>query len=200
MGGRFLVVSGPSGSGKSTLCRRAAARTGAHLSVSATTRPKSPGEVEGRDYYFMSEPEFLAQEQAGEFLESARVFDHYYGTPRRRVQEQLDRGRTVILEIDVQGALQVFGAFPQAEGILILPPDRAELIRRLRTRRRDSEQTIEKRLAKAEWEIEQAKNSGRYGHTICNDNLEEATAALVALIESQTPRDGAPGTQGESNR
>jgi guanylate kinase len=181
--GKLFVVSGPSGSGKSTLCREAARRTGAALSISATTRPRRETEVEGKDYYFLTEEEFGAQIDAGEFLEYARVFDHYYGTPAGKIQEKLLAGQNVVLEIDVQGAMQVFARYNQACGILVLPPVEAELTRRLQQRGQDSTKNMEKRLAKAQWEIEQAHKCGRYEYTIINDDLEEAIQELAQIIK-----------------
>jgi len=180
--GRLFVVSGPSGSGKSTLCREAVKHTGACLSVSATTRTPGPQEVEGKDYYFLSEPEFLAQARRGKFLEYAKVFDHYYGTPAEPVRQLLRQGQTVVLEIDVQGAAQVFAQLAEAQGILILPPHEGELRRRLCGRGRDDTHTIDKRLAKAKGEIEQARLSGCYQHTIINDELPRAIEQLVQII------------------
>lgn len=182
--GRLFVISGPSGSGKSTLARMAVERTGVKLSISATTRAKGDDEVDGRDYYFLSEAEFLQKIETGEFLEYARVFDNYYGTPRGSVAEQLEQGQIVVLEIDVQGAGQVFEKFSPAEveGILILPPSDEELRRRLESRGRDDDETIDKRLAKAQWEIKKAGASGNYGHTIVNDDLEKAADELVELL------------------
>lgn len=179
------MVSGPSGSGKSTLCREALKRTAAVLSVSATTRPAGAHEVEGEDYYFLSEKEFLRRAQAGEFLEHARVFDHYYGTPAQPVMEQIEQGSTVVLEIDVQGAAQVFEKLSEAKGILILPPNDEELRRRLCGRGRDDAQTIAKRLAKAKAEIEQARASGRYEYTIINDDFDKALEQMVQIIEQE---------------
>lgn len=180
--GRLFVISGPSGSGKSTLSREAIKRTEARLSVSATTRPRSDKEVEGKDYYFLSEEEFINKIKAEEFLEYAHVFGHYYGTPGSVVRNMLSQGHTVVLEIDVQGAAEVFKRFDSAVGILVLPPDDEELRRRLVSRARDDEETIAKRLAKAQWEIKQAQAGGRYQHTVTNDDLNQAIEAVVRLI------------------
>ena len=186
MTGRLFVVSGPSGSGKSTLSREAIKRTMAQLSVSATTRKPGQSEIDGKDYYFLSEKEFKDKIEAGEFLEYARVFDHYYGTPASPVMEKLKEGKTIVLEIDVQGAAQVFQKHPEALGILVLPPDDEELKRRLLGRGRDDEDTIKKRLANAQWEIEQAQKTLNYKYTIINDNLDKAIEEIVALIETDT--------------
>jgi guanylate kinase len=182
--GKFFVVSGPSGSGKSTLCRKAVERAGAALSISATTRPRRETEMEGKDYYFITEEEFTAKIEAGEFLEYARVFDHYYGTPADKIIEKLRANRNVVLEIDVQGALQVFEKFAEACGILVLPPSEAELRLRLQQRGQDSPDVVDKRLAKAQWEIEQARTCGRYEYTIVNDDLEDSIQELARIVES----------------
>lgn len=184
-GGRLFVVSGPSGSGKTTLCKQAVEHVDARLSVSATTRPQGRNEIDGVDYFFLSEPEFLQQIQDGAFLEHARVFDHYYGTPRPAVVEQLEAGLDVILEIDVQGAAQVFAAFDRAVGILVLPPSDDELRRRLTGRGRDAPEVIEKRLSKAREEIAQARAESHYRFTIVNDRLEAAIDDLVRIVEGQ---------------
>ena len=181
--GRLFVVSGPSGSGKSTLCRAAVAATDAVLSVSATTRPQSNTEIDGKDYFFLSQDEFKRKIEHNEFLEYAEVFGHYYGTPASAVHELLSQGRTVILEIDVQGAQQVFARFDEAIGVLVLPPGKDELRRRLCSRGRDDEATIERRLNKAQHEIDTARNDSHYTHHIVNDDLEEATEKLIKLIE-----------------
>ena len=140
--GRLFVMSGPSGSGKSTLCRAAAARAGAQLSVSATTRPAGESEVDGKDYYFLAEEDFLEEVRSGQFLEYARIYDHYYGTPAGPVLKKLEEGQSVLLEIDVQGGGQVFEKYPKAVGILILPPSFEELAQRLRERGRDDEDLL----------------------------------------------------------
>jgi len=180
--GRLFVVSGPSGSGKSTLCREAVKRTDAQLSISATTRLRGKNEIDGKDYFFLAEKDFLQKVDEGEFLEHARVFGNYYGTPAQAVRQQLDQGRNVVLEIDVQGAAQVFASRPNAVGILVLSPDSEELKRRLTHRGRDSTDVIEKRLQKAQQEVEQAQADGHYKHTIVNDKLETAIQELVALF------------------
>ena len=181
--GRLFVVSGPSGSGKTTLCREAVKRTDAQLSISATTRLRGKNEVDGKDYFFLTEKDFLEKVDEGEFLEHARVFENYYGTPAQAVRQQLDQGRDVVLEIDVQGAMQVFARRPDAVGILVLPPDNGELERRLTQRGRDSTDVIERRLQKAQQEVEQAQADGHYQHTIVNDKLEKAIQELVSLFD-----------------
>jgi len=183
--GRLFVVSGPSGSGKSTLSREAARQTGTYLSISATTRPPGQSEVDGKDYSFLSKEEFIEKINQNEFLEYAEVFSHYYGTPAPAVRQKLESGQTVVLEIDVQGAKQVFSCYPKAIGILIVPPSRQELGRRLNRRGRDDLVTVKKRLEKAQWEIDQAKVDEHFKHTIVNDDLEQAVEKLGAIIGSQ---------------
>ena len=180
--GKLFVISGPSGSGKSTLARQAVSRTDVQLSISATTRRRGNNERDGKDYYFLDEGEFEKKIDAGEFLEHAKVFDYYYGTPSGPVLELLEKGKTVVLEIDIQGALQVFQNISEAQGVLILPPNDKELRRRLESRGRDDTETINKRLAKAQWEIEQAVASGNYNHVVVNDDLEEATQEISRIL------------------
>jgi len=180
--GRLFVISGPSGSGKSTLCREALKRTDARLSISVTTRPPGSHETDGKDYYFLSPQEFKEKITANQFLEHAQVFGHFYGTPAEAVLKMLQDGQTVVLEIDVQGAAQVFERYPQARGILIMPPGQESLEERLRQRGRDDDETIKRRLKKAKWEIKQAQAGGHYQHTIVNDELDQAIESMVTLI------------------
>ncbi|MBN2843179.1 MAG: guanylate kinase, partial [Sedimentisphaerales bacterium] len=182
--GKLLVISGPSGSGKGTLTRALIERTGAILSISATTRQPGPGEINGKDYFFLTKAEFEAKIAAGELLEYAVVFDNYYGTPAGPVNDMLKAGKTVVLEIDVQGALQVFENTQAARGVLILPPSDQELRRRLISRGRDESRVIEKRLEKARWEIETARTSGKYAIEIVNDDLETAISELLAFADA----------------
>ena len=181
--GRLLVISGPSGSGKSTLTREAVRRTNAKISISATTRKPGLNETEGVDYYFLTENEFLEKIAAGEFLEHARVFGHYYGTPAAPVEERLQNGLTILLEIDVQGARQVFKRYPEAIGILVVAPDSKTLRERLCGRGREKEDIIKKRLEKAEWERQEAESLNNFKHIIINDKIEQAIDELVKIIK-----------------
>ena len=183
--GRLFVVSGPSGSGKSTLSREAARRTGTSLSLSATTRPPGPSEVDGKDYTFLNKEEFIEKISQNEFLEYAEVFGYYYGTPATTVHQKIEAGQNLVLEIDVQGAKQVFSRYPDAIGILIVPPSQEELHRRLNQRGRDDVETMNRRLEKAQWEIDQAKVDEHFKHTIVNDDLEQALEELGTIIGSQ---------------
>jgi guanylate kinase len=179
--GRLIVVSGPSGSGKSTLVRRALGRPGvrARLSVSATTRPPRPGEEAGRDYFFLSRESFEEGRAQGDFLESAEVHGHLYGTPAEPVHQALAAGECVLLEIDVQGALLVRRRVPAAVLAFVNVPSFAELEARLRARATDSEATIQRRLANARRELEQAS---LYDHQLMNHEIDRAVDDLVALL------------------
>jgi guanylate kinase len=182
--GRLIVISGASGSGKSTIARRAVAnpKVKARLSVSATTRPARLGELDGRDYYFLSQEQFESDRAAGRFLESAQVHGHLYGTPIGPVEESLASGHCVILEIDVQGALIVRERIPSAFLIFVNVPSYDELEARLRARATDSEATITKRLANARRENEMAS---QYDYQLLNKELDQAVDDLVALLIQQ---------------
>jgi guanylate kinase len=179
--GRLFVVSGPSGSGKSTLVRRVLAHPGirAQLSVSATTRRPRAGEEEGRDYFFLSRGAFEAARDRGEFLEWAEVHGNLYGTPAGPVREALAEGRCVLLEIDVQGALQVRDRAPAAELIFVNAPSLEVLEGRLRARGTDDEATIQRRLANARGEIGQIHH---YQAIIVNDRLDRAAEEMASHL------------------
>jgi len=184
--GRLIVISGPSGTGKSSIVREALRRTAAAYSVSATTRRPRPGEQNGRDYEFVSRDQFERRVAAGELLEWAEVFGDLYGTPAGPVRRALAAGRTVILEVDVQGGLQVARAAPDATFVLIVPPDDAELERRLRGRGTEDEPTVARRLAQARAEIQTAESSGVYNHVVVNDELEQAVDEVCRLVQRET--------------
>lgn len=180
--GSLLIVAAPSGAGKSSLVTALLAReTGIRLSISCTTRAPRPGEQHGREYFFLQQQEFVARQQAGEFLEWAQVHDNYYGTSRAMVEEQTRAGRDVLLEIDWQGAQQVRAQFPEAVGIFILPPSIAELEQRLRKRGQDSEEVIAKRVRAAAGEIAHAHE---FDYVIINENFETALAQLAAIAQA----------------
>ena len=179
---RLFVVSGPSGAGKGTLLARAREqRPDLALTVSATTRAPRPGEVEGSSYYFLTDDEFSRRVEAGEFLEWAHVHGHSYGTLLSEVNRHLSEGRSVILEIDVQGALNVRRIMPGAVLVFIEPPSMEVLERRLRSRGTESEQDIELRLANATKEMALA---GSYDARIVNDKLDQACEELLARPSS----------------
>lgn len=181
--GKIVVISGPSGVGKSTICRGMIERLdNACLSVSATTRPKSKGEVEGKDYWFVSDDEFRRRIKAGLLLEYAEVFGHLYGTPKDKVEEALRAGRTVILEIDVQGGKQIKSLFADAEMIFILPPSARILAERLNGRGRDDAEIAEERLGGSGAEIAAAWQY--YEHMVINDDLQQAIDECVKIVQS----------------
>ena len=181
--GRLVVITGPSGVGKSTIVQVVRERTGVLYSVSCTTRPPRPGEVDGRDYRFVSRETFERMVAADELLEWADVFGNFYGTPAQPVRDALAAGKTILLEIDIQGGLQVARRMPEATFVLIVPPDDTELRRRLVGRGTESQDVVERRLAKARQEIAAARQSGSYTHTVVNDNLERAIQEVTAIIQ-----------------
>lgn len=184
--GKLVVITGPSGVGKSTITREVLRRTGAEFSISATTRPPRQGEADGRDYRFVDRPAFERMIERGEMLEWAEVFGNLYGTPERPVREALDAGGTVVLEIDVQGGLQVHEKAPEAEFVLIAPPDDQELARRLRRRGSEDDEAAARRLAKASEELRTAERSGVYNHRVVNDDLEEAIRRVVRIVRQES--------------
>ncbi|MGN6370626.1 MAG: guanylate kinase [Phycisphaerae bacterium] len=167
--GLLIFVSGPSGVGKSTVCRRLATELPAEFAVSATTRVGKPQDAFGKKYQFVDEKEFRKLLEAGEFLEYASVFGNLYGTLRRPVEEGLAAGRTILLEIDVQGAIQVHRLLPKAMGVFILPPSLEDLKKRLEDRKRDDAATILRRFTEATQEIRTAEASGVYDLMVVNE-------------------------------
>jgi guanylate kinase len=181
--GMVLIISGPSGAGKTTITR-GVERTvqGAVFSVSWTTRTRGPSDVDGVDYHFVDDEAFEAMRAGGGFLESAGVYGKKYGTPKEWVFEHLKRGRLVILEIDVQGAIEVKKQVPDAFALFILPPSEAVLLERLRSRKREDESVIQRRFSQAQAEIAAARTCGIYDHFIVNEHLDEAIAEAIRLI------------------
>jgi guanylate kinase len=187
--GLLVVFSGPSGVGKTTIVHAVRDRFDAVFSVSATTRPMSDQEQNGVDYDFLTEDAFQRMIDSDAFLEHAQVFGkHFYGTPRANVDRALEVGRVVILDIDVQGAMQVHDRAPDALLIFILPPSEEELLRRLRTRGRDEEASIQRRFAEAKREIRRARTSNAYDAFIVNDELERAIEETTATIRQRLER------------
>ncbi|QOJ00277.1 MAG: guanylate kinase [Phycisphaeraceae bacterium] len=187
--GLVLIISGPSGVGKTTLTR-GVERTipDAVFSVSYTTRPRTDADIEGVDYHFVDDAAFEAMRSRGEFLESAGVYGKKYGTPRAWVLEQLARGRLVILEIDVQGAIEVRRQLPEALAVFILPPGEDILLQRLRDRKREAEEVIQRRFGQARSEIRAARESGVYHQFIVNERLDEAVAGVVEAVRRERER------------
>ncbi|MFT4622832.1 MAG: guanylate kinase [Myxococcota bacterium] len=191
--GVLFVVSGPSGVGKSTLITRAVKRVpGLSFSVSATTRAPRPGEVDGRDYQFMDIARFEALLADGALLEHARVYDNYYGTLRSQVETTLAGGKSILLDIDVQGARQVREGFPTAVHVFVVPPDLPTLERRLRRRNADPEQTIRRRMELAQ---EQLVDAALYDYIVVNGHLPTAQAVfegvLLAALHQRSRRESA---------
>lgn len=184
--GMVLIISGPSGAGKTTITR-GVERTiqGSVFSVSWTTRPPGASDVDGVDYHFVKDEDFEAMRERHGFLESAGLYGKKYGTPKDWVFEQLKRGRLVILEIDVQGAIQVKSQIPDAFALFILPPSEEVLLERLRSRKREDESVIQRRFSKAREEIADARASGIYDHFITNEHLDDSIAAAVRVIEER---------------
>ncbi len=176
--GRLIVFTGPSGVGKGTLLQQLLRRhPDLHLSISATTRAPRQGETDGVHYYFLSRKQFEQWVEQGEFLEWAEFAGNCYGTPRRPLVEQVEQGRTAILEIELEGARQVRRTYPEARQIFVLPPSIEELERRIRDRGTDSEEAIGKRLTRAREEIAAA---GEFDVQIVNDDLDQALMDLEA--------------------
>jgi guanylate kinase len=183
--GRLFVITGPSGVGKGTLIRHLLDRVpDLDLSVSATTRAPRPGERNGVDYHFLSDEEFERLAAAGELLEHATYSGRRYGTPRSEVEPRLRDGRSVVLEIEVQGARQVRESMPEAVQVFIAPPSSGALRERLEGRGTDDSEEIERRLGVAEEEL---AARGEFGHVVVNDDLERAGDELVALVRSILP-------------
>jgi len=181
--GKVVIVSGPSGVGKSTICKEILKKLNyIYLSVSVTTRPKSKTEVDGQDYWFVSEEDFRERIEKGLLLEHAEVFGHLYGTPKDKVDEALQAGKVVILEIDVQGATKAKVVFPDAVMIFILPPSAKDLAKRLNHRGREADEVAEERLNGASAEIAAAWQY--YEHMVINEDLQQAVNDCVQIIEN----------------
>lgn len=182
--GLLVVISGPSGVGKGTVRKALFDMPNNNLvySVSMTTRPKRPGEIDGVDYYFVSEAEFLKRKKSGKFLETAEFVGNYYGTPLDKVNEQLDLGNEVVLEIEVDGAQQVKKKMPDCVMIFIVPPGKNALYERLRRRGTESEGIIVERIEKANREF---KLAHRYDYIVVNDEVHNAADRIMAIIRAE---------------
>ena len=182
--GLLIVISGPSGTGKGTVIHRLLPMMpDAKLSISCTTRAPRPGEREGVDYFYISQERFEEMIRNNEFLEYAYVFGmNSYGTPRAFVEETLSAGKDLFLEIDIQGARNVKKAMPETLMIFLMPPNEAELERRLRGRATETEEQIQKRMATAKKELECAKE---YDYIVCNDEIDRCLEEIQAIIENE---------------
>jgi guanylate kinase len=184
--GVLAIISGPSGVGKSTICKRLTERLDAFLSVSATTRKQRENEVHGRDYYFVSLEEFERNIREDKCLEFAKVYGgNYYGTPSEPVLNALEAGRVVILEIEIEGTIQVKRRFPEAVGIYLLAPTPEDQQRRLVGRQSDDPEAIAERLSKADGEIRYAQECGVYDYFLINHQIEETVEAIVGILKER---------------
>lgn len=182
----LFVVSAPSGTGKTTLCRALLRHdTALAYSVSATTRSKRAKEVEGQDYYFMTDDEFSTSIAQGAFVEWEEVYGSRYGTLHSELLGKLDNGRDVILDLDVKGALHVKSIYPESVAVFLLPPTMEELRHRLITRGREGKELIEVRLSQARSEIERARE---FDYVVVNDTLAESTSKLAAILDAERSR------------
>jgi len=183
--GELIVLAGPSAVGKSTIGRYLEKDPGLVYGVSMTTRNERTGDDKGKEYVYVTVPEFARKLDADEFLEYAQVYDNYYGTPKHPNLDELNAGKDVLLDIDVQGALQVRYLYPDALMIFILPPDEPTLLERLKSRARDDAADMTKRFRAAKREIHMAKGSRVFDHMVINDNLDRAVAEIRKLIANK---------------
>jgi guanylate kinase len=185
--GLLLVLSSPSGAGKTTISRALLERDPTlEMSISVTTRPRRPGEKEGRDYYFVDPTEFALMRNRQELLEHAKVFDHYYGTPKGPVEDAIARGRDVVFDIDWQGTQQLKqSARDDLVSVFILPPSTAELERRLQTRARDPKDVVARRMAKV---VDEISHWAEYDYIIVNRDVDESVRNVEAIVTAERLR------------
>ncbi len=185
--GLLIVISGPSGAGKGTVCRELLSHSDCNLelSVSATTRKPREGETEGVSYFFKEQEQFLRMIEEDAFIEYARVYDHYYGTPKEYVISKLEEGKDVILEIDVQGAMKVKKYFQDAVYIFIMPPSFEELKNRIIRRGTESAKDIKKRMRNA---YEEICSVGNYDYVVLNDDVKAAASKISCVLTAEKCR------------
>ncbi len=180
--GKIVVISGPSGCGKTTICKELIKRNKNFVfSVSYTTRPKRKGEVNGKDYYFVSKEEFFKLLKQKKFVEWAKVYDHYYATPKQPLIKAVNSGKNILLDIDVQGGKNIKKIFPESILIFILPPSFKVLKQRIISRAKDKPEEIKKRLKMLEKELKESKY---YDYFIVNDNLNQAIRDVQTIVYS----------------
>lgn len=181
--GLLLVISGPSGTGKGTICKALVEKNPSiKLSVSATTRLPRNGEVEGKNYFFKSKEEFLKMVDEGGFLEYASIYDNYYGTPKEAILNSLENGEDVILEIEMQGAMQVKRAFPEAVLVFILPPSLQELKSRIVGRGTETLEQIEKRMSSS---LDEIRLLDKYTYFVFNNTVDESVDRVESIIKAE---------------
>ena len=191
--GRMVVISGPSGSGKSTICRKLLEDPRVVFSVSATTRKMRQGEVDGRDYVFLSREDFRRHVEHGDFIEHAEVYGNMYGTLREPMQRALAEGKVFLLEIDVQGANQLRALGEPGTYVFIAPPDFEELRRRLAGRKTETPEMLERRLHKAE---DEWRERVKYDHVVVNDDVGRAVGEIRRILSLDLPAGVRPGMNG----
>jgi guanylate kinase len=181
----IIIISSPSGAGKTTICRMIVnSDPSIRLSISATTRKKRPQEISGQDYFFVSNEDFLAMKKSQQFLEDALVFNNFYGSPKKTVDDEIKKGNCVLFDIDWQGARQIKEKLPNEMviSIFILPPSLQELERRLRARAQDSEEIVAQRMQQA---LQEISHYNEYDFVLINDDLENTLKNIRAIIETK---------------
>lgn len=183
--GLLVVVSGPSGAGKGTICKRLTEIINIELSVSMTTRKPRPGEIDGKNYFFVTKEEFLHKIDNKGLLEYATVYGNYYGTPKENVMQKLEEGQDVVLEIDIQGALKIKEACPKGIFIFILPPSMTELRKRITGRGSETEDAINLRLGET---LKEVSYIDKYDYCVVNNEVDEAVDRVGAIIKAEHSR------------
>lgn len=183
--GRLFVISGPSGAGKGTICKQILERDNITLSISMTTRNPREGEVHGESYYFVSKEEFKKNIEKEGFLEYAEVYGNFYGTPKMEVMETMKKGMDVVLEIDIQGALQIKRAYPEAILVFILPPSMKELRKRITERGTETEESLKQRMGET---LNELSYIHEYDYCVINDELTEAVRRVLAIMTAEHSR------------
>lgn len=184
--GTLFIISAPSGAGKTSLLKALMVDTqNVVVSVSHTTRAKRPGEIEGRDYHFVNQAQFLSMVESSAFLEHAKVFDNYYGTSQQHVEQQLLQGHDVILEIDWQGARQVRKIFPDSLSVFVLPPSSEALAERLRNRAQDNDEVIARRMKDA---VNEMSHYAEFDYLLVNDDFDKALQELRCVFAANRLR------------